>query len=106
MGKPDSIKSQRQETQLGVLGTPRQDALYMLRCYDVIMTSLGYRVPMTSQGVWITGPRRCSNGVIELLDFTGLQGVSRLEGSGSQGMHIVIPFVTPGPRTATDVIVQ
>ena len=46
-GKRDSIKSQGQETQLGVLGTPRRS---INTCWDTAMSrvmSSGYKLPMT-----------------------------------------------------------
>ena len=47
-GKADSIKSQGQETQLGVIGTPRQGINTCQDAYDVIMTSPGLKPPVMS----------------------------------------------------------
>ena len=109
-GKADSIKSQRQETQLGVFRDSKAGYKDMLRCYDVIVTSSGYGVLMTSRSVWTTRSRGYFSGVIRLLGFAGASGVSLLGDPGVLGgicqSYSVIPFVILGLRVATDVIVR
>ena len=47
-GRQIVLSSKDRETQLGVIGTPRQGYKYMSECYDVIMTSPGLKPPVMS----------------------------------------------------------